>query len=148
MKGAFKLITIKGTVIGVHWTFIILLIWILQADTTIEDAAAQLAIHHHPYFLVISKDGLVGSVSRENIITAITSGMNQQPVSTLVKTGRKILNGEKKASEVWDELPAQSNTILPVVINGNLVGVANRDCIIDYLLLHNEKVNHAVPGTY
>lgn len=117
---------------------------ILYADTTIEDAAAQLAIHHQPFFLIISKDGPAGTVSRENIITAITSGMGQLPVSTLMKPGIKILNGEKMGSEVWDELPAQSNAILPVVIKGNLAGVITRDCIIEYLLLHDEQVKRSV----
>ena len=117
---------------------------VLDADLTIEDAAVQLGVHHQPFFLVTSKNGPVGSVSREDIIAAITSGTGQQPVSTLVKPGTKILNGEKMGSEVWDELPALPNSILPVVIKGHVVGVINRDCIIEYLLLHDERVNHSV----
>lgn len=115
-----------------------------DADITVEAAAAQLDIHHQPFFLVTSKNGPVGSVSREDIITAITTERDQQPVSTLVKPGLKILNGEKMGSEVWDELPALPGAILPVVIKGHVAGVINRDCIIEYLLLHDEKVNHSV----
>src|SRR6187402_300694 len=41
MKGAFKLVSIKGTTIGLHWTFILLLIWILLIRGLAGDTAEQ-----------------------------------------------------------------------------------------------------------
>lgn len=116
----------------------------LDENISIEDAAVMLGKHHQSSFLVTSKENPVGTVGREDIIAAITAGMQKDPVSKLVEPGIKILNGEKSAAEIWDELPEKPNAILPVFINSQLAGVANRDCIIEYLLLHDKKVSHSV----
>jgi predicted transcriptional regulator len=121
----------------------------LEADLTIGNVANKLLLYHQAYFVVTDKDQPIGLLSRFEIVTAFTSGMYQQTIKTLLKSGIKILNGEQPVSEILDQLPASPGMILPVVLKGRLAGVLNRDCITEYLILHEKNVSndmvHPIP---
>jgi tRNA nucleotidyltransferase (CCA-adding enzyme) len=107
--------------------------WI-PPETTIEEAESIL-VRYDINALPILKDGkLVGIITRPVIDRALFHGLKNQPVRRFMTTEFPVLRLDSFLNEIKEALLQHKQRLVPVVEEGEVVGVITRKDLLHYLL--------------
>ncbi|MVT08723.1 site-2 protease family protein [Chitinophaga tropicalis] len=112
----------------------------ISAAVRTGDTVAILGAYRQPYFVIIGEDRPVGIVDRKTLLRHITAQEKEMAVGELTLHDSSPLDGNQLAIKAWEELPAETERILPVMTGKQLTGVVCRENIIEYLILHNSHI--------
>jgi hypothetical protein len=111
----------------------------MPAYLTLREALPLLADYRQPYFVITTGSYPVAVIDRNTLIRNIDKNHIDRPVTDLIADDHLPLDGSMSALTAWENLPPETNMIVPVISKGNLVGVISRDAIIEYLAIHQHS---------
>jgi Zn-dependent protease/predicted transcriptional regulator len=115
---------------------------LLKSNQTINEAISLLMSGQEKDFVVINDfNEPVGILSRENIIKAITNDGSLLPLSTSMETNIVAISKDNYLEEVYGLMLEKSIDILPVMENNQLIGVLNKENILEYMMLKKAGVD-------
>lgn len=111
----------------------------IASSLTLRDALPVLTDYRQPYFVITAGTCPVGVLSRGALVRSVDKQHIDQPVDTLITEEHPPFDINMTALAAWENLPPETDMIIPVTCNGELVGVISRDAIIEYLALHKHS---------
>lgn len=112
---------------------------ILEGSQTIADAISQLLDGQEKEFLVADAGAIIGTLTRDDLIAGInTIGMDGQ-LDRIINRNVLALDPNLPLEEVFLRMSAQKLEICPVYENQQLIGVLNRENIIELAMIANAR---------
>ncbi|MCF6405338.1 site-2 protease family protein [Chitinophaga filiformis] len=111
----------------------------ISSSLTVREALPFLADCRQPYFVITTAGSPVGILSRGTLIKSIDKKHIDRAVSELITEEHPAFDIGISALGAWENLPPETDMIIPVTGNGDLVGVISRDAIIEYLAVHRHS---------
>lgn len=108
----------------------------IPSSATLREALPFLADYRQPYFVITTGNYPVGVVSRGVLIRNVDKKHIDNPVTEFIPEDHPPFNSDISAITAWENLPPETDMIVPVITKGDLTGVISRDAIIEYLALH------------
>lgn len=118
----------------------------MPASLTLRDALPLLADYRQPYFVITKDLYPVAVVARIALIRNLDKKHIDRPVTDMITDVHPPFDSDMPALTAWENLPPETDMIIPVVNKGDLVGVISRDAIIEYLAIH--KHNGAIQEVF
>lgn len=114
----------------------------LPPDTTIEEAGRLMYRYGHSGFPVVSEDGLMGLVTRRDLDKANHHKLGHAPVKAYMTKKLLTVEPENTVEEMQNIIIKNNIGRLPVMKNGNLVGIVTRTNVIE--MLHDKNLTEAL----
>lgn len=111
---------------------------VIPAGMSLREALVPLTDYRQPYFVIVDGSRPVGVISRVTMLNHIDRRNIDRAVIDLLEESHSALDISLSAVAAWDELPAETDLIVPVTSNGELTGVISRDAVLEYLMLHEQ----------
>lgn len=112
----------------------------IRPDTTIREAQRILLRYGHSGLSVVNaKDELVGVISRRDLDLALHHGFSHAPVKGYMATTLKTITPETPLPDIEQLMVTYDIGRLPVIHQGNLVGVVTRTDVLRHL--HQDPLN-------
>ncbi len=111
----------------------------LRASDTIEHAVDQLLATQNRNFIVSDNTGVVGTLSRDEIIRALREGRAQKPVADSMSTEFISLEATMPLEEAWVSLQTKRKTAAPVFTSGKLAGMLDAENIAEFLMINEAR---------
>ncbi|HLS06457.1 MAG TPA: CBS domain-containing protein, partial [Bacillota bacterium] len=112
----------------------------ISPDTTIERAGNLMYRYGHSGYPVVENDQLVGLISRRDLDKANHHGLGHAPVKAYMSTDIITLTPEDTLEEIQQTVIDHNVGRLPVLADGELVGILTRTNIIE--AIHSEAAEH------
>ncbi|MEM9675020.1 MAG: site-2 protease family protein [Bacteroidota bacterium] len=113
----------------------------LEPDDKIEKAVDLLLDGQSTAFLVIS-DGVVrGSLSRQEMIKALANYGKNARVGDVMRTEIRQLSADEPLEKVYTYFQEHRDALLPVVKQGQLIGVLDKENIHEFIMVQNAMGN-------
>ncbi len=106
----------------------------LETSNTIDDAVKILLSVQAKDFLVVDHGNVKGTLSRDNIIKALSEKGGNTPVSEAMNKEIVSFRTEDSADKIYKAAQRGKQNIFPVFENGNLAGAVDMDNITELLL--------------
>ncbi|MBK6566127.1 MAG: site-2 protease family protein [Saprospiraceae bacterium] len=110
----------------------------LQKRNTIKDSIHDILNSQHKNFLIMDENTPVGTLNRNEIIDALSKGLETSPVGAVMNPGLISLDINTPLEEAFQLLQGQSN-LVPVFENGVLVGALDYENITEFILIKTIK---------
>jgi Zn-dependent protease/predicted transcriptional regulator len=121
----------------------------LDSTDTIRDAARALLDVQASSFLIMENGNVIGTLDRDGIIRALTKNGEDSSVKFGMNTQVKFLEPEMPLEKAHMYL--QSNSILPVVDKGQVIGVIDLNNILELIMIRSatgsNKNSHLIPDS-
>jgi CBS domain-containing protein len=88
-------------------------------------------------FLVESDGEVKGSLSRQEMIKALASYGKSARIGDIMRTEIRELSADEPLEEVYTYFQEHRDALLPVVKQGKLIGVLDKDNIHEFIMVHN-----------
>jgi len=131
VQDALKEITLRDILVTDYRT--------ISSSLTLREALPSLTDYRQPYFVITTNERPVGVIDRGSLIRNLDKKHIDHPVEDLITGDHTSFDIGMPALSVWENLPPETDMIVPVTSNGDLVGVISRDAIIEYLALHRHS---------
>lgn len=119
----------------------------IRPDTTMAEAQRILLRYGHSGLSVVDATGqLVGMISRRDLDRALHHGLTHAPVKGYMATNLKTITPETSVSDIEDLMVTYDIGRLPVLDQGQLVGIVSRTDLLRHL--HKTLVINGWPGRY
>lgn len=112
----------------------------LDASDTIQDAASALLDVQASDFLVMEGGDVIGTLDRNRIIKALAKKEENTTIRLAMNTQVKYLSPDMPLDKVYTLL--QSNSILPVMDKGNVVGIIDLNNILEFIMIRSAADSH------
>lgn len=110
--------------------------WTMSHDRTVHEAANEL-LAGGDHLLFLTRNGTFErAIPRANLIAAVQQGQQHLPLSEMAGTVPVNVTQDMTAKEAHALLVAQPLSMLPVLENGQLIGVLEADNLAEYIELH------------
>lgn len=111
----------------------------IRPSTTIDDAQRILLRYGHSGLSVVNETGqLVGMISRRDLDIALHHGFSHAPVKGYMTTNLKTITPETPLPTIESLMVTYDVGRLPVLEEGNLVGIVTRTDVLRQLHTHNQ----------
>lgn len=104
----------------------------VNAGFTMEEANAYLLGDHHRSYVVLNNRVPIGIIDSQVIAFSQAPGYYRRKVYSMMDKDVKLMNGRTTLFECWDDLPEESMALVPVVNNGELLGVISREKVKEH----------------
>lgn len=118
----------------------------IPSSLTLRETLPFLTDYRQPYFVITTGKHPVGVVSRGILVRNVDKKHIDRLVTEFIPEDHPPLNSDVSAITAWENLPPETDMIVPVISGGDLIGVISRDAIIEYLALH--KHSSAIQEVY
>ncbi len=103
----------------------------LAPETTIEEAGKLMYRYGHSGYPIVEADELVGIITRRDLDKANHHGLGHAPVKAYMTTKLKTIEPDTTLEEIQNLVIEHNIGRLPVLQNGQLVGIVTRTNIIE-----------------
>ncbi len=115
---------------------------LLKHTDTISDAISLLMSGQEKDFIIIDEaENPVGVLSRNNIIKSIINGGSNQPISSAMENQIIKVAKDYSLEDVYGVMSEKGLDIVPVLENDKLIGVLNKENILEYMMLKEAGVD-------
>jgi len=110
----------------------------IASGKTIKAAVTMLLNGQSKSFLVTENGQAVGTLSRDEIIKALSSQGENLIIHNVLNKELLFLKAEMPLEEAW-QLMQQHKTLMPVFTNDKLVGTLDTENILEFIMVQNAK---------
>jgi len=111
----------------------------LQSSDTIGTAVKMLLDGQEKEFIVVENDAVVGTLNRNEMIEGLGHFGKEAVLSEVMNKVVLRLEPEMQLDEVYDQMTDENVEIAPIFENNQLIGVLNRDNIMELLIIDNSQ---------
>ncbi|MFN5182565.1 MAG: site-2 protease family protein [Bacteroidota bacterium] len=111
----------------------------LQSDDKLENAINLLLNVQASDFVVFKNEKVVGTLSRDNIISALSENGKEILIEKAMNQNFKTVNIDFKLNEIYPTILSNGKSIIPVYDNGKFMGIIDGQNIAEFLLLKNTE---------
>jgi Zn-dependent protease len=111
----------------------------LQSKDTIGHAVKILLDGQEKEFVVLEEDAVVGTLTRDEMIEGLGHYGKEAALSEVMHKVVLKLHLQMQLDEVLDQMSDENVHIAPIYENNRLVGVLNRDNIMELLIIDNSQ---------
>ena len=108
---------------------------LLNPTDTIEHSSDRLLDTQNRNFIVADEAGVVGTLSRDEIIKALRQGKASHPVAEAMSRDFLALEKTSSLEEAWTRLQTMKKSVSPVFENGILVGMLDTENVAEFLMI-------------
>jgi len=109
----------------------------LDPDDKIEKAVDLLLDGQSTAFLVQSEGVVRGSLSRQDMVKALANYGKNARIGDVMRTEIRELSAEEPLEKVYTYFQEHRDALLPVVKQGQLIGVLDKENIYEFIMVHN-----------
>ena len=110
----------------------------IESDDTIKSAVQLLLNGQCKNFLVMENQQPVGTLSRDEIIKALSEQSENAVIHNVMNKELLFLKAQMPLEEAW-HLMQQHKTLMPVFTNNKLVGTLDTENILEFIMIKNAK---------
>ncbi|MCS6991772.1 MAG: site-2 protease family protein [Chitinophagales bacterium] len=114
----------------------------LQLTDTVQDAVRMLLNSQCRNFLVLNDGEPVGTLSRDEIIRAISENKHTAPIEEVMNTHLLRLSAEQPLPEIW-KFMQEDKHLAPVFEGQQLVGVVDPENIMEFIMIRGAELKTA-----
>jgi Zn-dependent protease/CBS domain-containing protein len=109
----------------------------LDPEETLEKAAEKLLHHSENGFLVVNGDRLAGILTSNDIIEGLSKYDRDTPVKEIMTTQYETVTPDTSLQEAFQMIQTKKVFLIPVVRNGRIRGVLDKDNLHQFILVKN-----------
>lgn len=109
----------------------------IDENDIVENAVKKLLNGQCKNFLVTSHNNPIGSLSRDEIIEALSNSGNRATIDTVMNKNTLRLNSKEPIEEAYQKMLANKNGLATVYDNQQFVGVLDMDNILEFIMIKN-----------
>lgn len=117
---------------------------LLRPDVTIEQSSDKLLESQNRNFIIADENGVVGTLSRDEIIRALREGKAQHSVTEAMSRDFLSLDLHMPLEEAWTKMQTQRKSAAPVFSDSRLVGFMDTENIAEFLMISEARKKEAV----
>ncbi len=114
----------------------------INANDIVETAVKQLLNGQCKNFLVISGEHPIGSLSRDEIIEALSNNGNKSSISAVMNKNTLQLNIKEPIEVAYQKMLTNKNGLATVYDNQQFVGVLDVENILEFIMIKNAQGNN------
>jgi Zn-dependent protease/predicted transcriptional regulator len=114
----------------------------INANDIVETAVKQLLNGQCKNFLVLSDGHPIGSLSRDEIIEALSNNGNKAAIDNVMNRDILKLNMKEPIEIAYQKMLANKNGLATVYDNQQFVGVLDVDNILEFIMIKNAQGNN------
>ncbi|WP_301110004.1 CBS domain-containing protein [Sporosarcina sp.] len=114
----------------------------LSPDTTIEEAGRRMYRYGHSGYPIVEEGRLIGLITRRDLDKANHHGLGHAPVKAYMTTKVYTIGPDASLEEIQELVIDHNIGRLPVIVDGQLVGIVTRTNIIK--VLHSDVLTDQV----
>lgn len=111
----------------------------LQSSDTIGTAVRLLLDGQEKEFIVLENGEVVGTLTRNEMIEGLGHYGKEASLSEVMKKTILRLEPQMPLDDVYDQMSDENVEIAPIFENGKLIGVLNRENIMEILIIDNSQ---------
>ena len=108
---------------------------VLQSHQTLREAIQLLLDGQEKEFLVAAEGNVMGAITRDELIAGLHRAGMDSPLADIANRGLLHLHPDQPLEEVFLQMSNQKLEICPVYEEGALIGVLNRENVIELLMI-------------
>lgn len=116
----------------------------VEASDTIKTAVSKLLSSQNKNFLVMQHSEAVGTLTRDQIIRALSQSGDSEIVGNVMSRELVTLDPEQSLDHAYRHVSQQRTELMAVKENGSLIGVVDTDNILEFIMV---KSANAAAGT-
>jgi Zn-dependent protease/predicted transcriptional regulator len=95
-------------------------------------------------FLVVDNGSVAGTLSRNEMIKALSEKGKDATVGSVMNTDVKFLQADLPLEEVYGQAQQNNASLMPVVENGELIGVLDSENILEFIMIMEAEENNKI----
>ncbi|HSP13009.1 MAG TPA: site-2 protease family protein [Salegentibacter sp.] len=107
----------------------------LNPEDTLEKAVELLLDGQAHDFVIVENEKVLGILSRNDLVKGLSEKGNKSPVTDAMQTEFLSLDPEMPLQEIYQQILVQSISVAPVVHNGELLGIIDKENIYEFIMV-------------
>jgi Zn-dependent protease len=109
---------------------------VLSPDEPLEKVVTYLLDSQEKEFIVMTADQVLGILTMEDLIKGLSAFGAESPVSKVMRKDFLILHPKMNLQEVYQKIMTHKCSVAPVVHEGNLLGIIDKENIRELILIN------------
>ena len=111
----------------------------LEADQTIQTAVKMLLNGQIKNFLVTENNNPTGTLSRNEIIKALTDQGEMEIIRNVMDRNLIFLKSDLPLEEAFQRAQQNKSNLMPVMENNQLIGVLDTENILEFIMINHSR---------
>lgn len=109
----------------------------ISASETVKTAVSMLLNGQSKTFLVTEDEVPVGTVSRDEIILALSKKGEDEIISRIMNNDLLFLEADTSLEKAYLQMQQHKSTLMPVMLDHKLIGTVDNENILEFLMVKN-----------